>query len=207
MEAEAVAAGAPADRKAQAARIAELLRRLAATNDDGPHGPYHRAQDKLQEELWTLASAMAPLPEGDHLLLAAVDRVYTRYDRNYWTGHHFHWPYLCSERAVKLCDKLLAEYPASRLAERTLWLKAYALRLPAVPEDHEAEEDRTTYRIQRRWTPDPGAARKVYAELVSRHPSGRHAKLAKVFAEQKELGIALPEGPDERDPKEPVPLD
>jgi hypothetical protein len=204
-----VAARFPADHPhaAAVARIAEALRKLSEPNDDGPHGPYHRADDKAQEALWSAIASLAVIPDGDHLLLAAVDRVYTRYDRNYWTGLHFHWPYLCSSRAIRLCDKLLTDYPASALAERALYLKGYALRLPAVEPDHEAEEDRTTYREQRRWTPDFDAARAAYKRLLERFPDGRHARVAKVFASQAELSIELPKDPMEPDPKEPVPLD
>ena len=206
---KSVAAQFPAGNPHAAAvnRIAESLRALNEPNDDGPHGPYHRAKDKTQEELWAAISSLAVVPNGDHLLLDAVDRVYTRYDRNYWTGHHFHWPYVCSERAIRLCDKLLLDYPASALAERALYLKGYALRLPTTEPDHEAEEDRTTYRAQRRWQPDFAAARATYQKLVERFPGGRHARVARVFASQAELAIDLPKDPMEPDPKEPIPLD
>lgn len=203
-----VAASLPEDHpeRKRALRVAELLKLLVEPNvEEGQHGPYHRADDAKQRELWGLVSALPVLPGGDDLLLRAIDSVYTRYDANYWTGPLFHWPYLCSERAVRLADKLLAEYPASPLADRTLYLKAYALRLPAAEEWHEAEEDLETYRLQRAWKPDFDAARATYRELLRRFPNGRHARVAKVFAEQPELGVTLPDGPGEDDPKDPLP--
>jgi hypothetical protein len=194
------------------ADVEKLVRQLddltKPNTGEGHHGPYHRAKDDVQERFWTAISILpAGTPEGDHLLFHGIDRVYTRYERNYWTGHHFHWPYLCSERAIRLCDKLLAEYPGSLLTERTLYLKAYALRLPSVEPDEDAEKDRTTYRLQLTWTPDYEKARAVYRDLLARFPNGRHARIAKVFAEQKELAIALPGDPDQPDPKQPLPLE
>jgi len=187
--------------------VVELLRALTAPNDETMHGPFHRAKDDLQEKLWAAVRALTVVDQGDHLLFHAIDRVYTRYDPNYYHGHDFHWPYLCSARAIQLCDKLLADYPASTLTERTLILKAYALRLPATEPNGDSEADRTTYRLQRQWAPRYDAARDVYREVLARFPAGRHAKLAKVFAEQKELSITLPSGPKEPDPKNPIPLD
>lgn len=195
--------------RADVEKLVRMLDELTKPNtEEGHHGPYHRAKDDVQERFWAAISTLpAGIPEGDHLLFHGIDRVYTRYERNFWTGHHFHWPYLCSERAIRLCDKLLAEHPGSLLAERTLYLKAYALRLPAVEPDEDAEKDRTTYRLQLKWTPDYEKSRSVYRELLARFPSGRHVRIARVFAEQKELAITLPIDPDQPDPKQPIPLD
>jgi hypothetical protein len=197
----------PLDAISSKPEIVHLLRQLTLPNDEGMHGPYHRAKNDLQEKLWAEVSALPVVANGDHLLFHAIDRVYTRYDRNYWTGHHFHWPYLCSERALRLCDKLLADYPQSTLAERTLYVKAYALRLPATEPDGEAEADRATYALQTKWSPAFDKARAIYRDLMARFPSGRHAKIAKIFAGQGELAITLPFDPDQPDPKNPIPLE
>lgn len=184
-----------------AGRAAELLASLSAADGKGVHGSYHQIKADAERELWKLVSALPASVGGDHVLAAAIERVYTRYDANYYHGTIWHWPYLDSKRAVTLADKLLKDFPRSALAEHALWLKAFALRCaPVEPhDDYAAAFD--TYREQMLWKPDPEAARQVYRDLAARFPRGRYATASRTLADAVVLLVELPSEPAEPDPR------
>jgi hypothetical protein len=181
----------------------DLIERLQQTVDDKGHGPYHPANNSLQRELWSRLQGLPSGPGLDRLLLEAVENVYTRYDMNYFHGILWHWPYLCSRRAIELCDRALRETKDPQIRERALWLKAFALRCPPTEPWDEAEKDLETYAEQRRWSPNFNAAREMYRTIASEFPTGSHAAAAARLAAQADLSVVLPKGPRERDPREP----
>lgn len=180
-----------------------LLDRLQQTSGEGIHGPYHPADNVLQNDLWTRLKGLPPGPGVDRILLEAAERVYTRYDENYYHGILWHWPYLSSRRAIELCDRVLKSATDPEIRERALWLKAFALRCPPMEPWEDAERDQETYAEQRRWKPDFDAAREIYRSLAARFPTGRYAAAAARLAAQSDISVVLPKGPKERDPREP----
>lgn len=186
-----------------AIRIRELLDPLQRFTQEGGHGPHHRANNSLQSELWKSLAAPPAGPGTDALLLDAAERVYTRYDANYYHGILWHWPYLCSRRAIELCDRVLKSTRDPGLRERALWLKAFALRCPGVDPWDEAEKDLETYAEQRRWTPDYGASREIYQTLAAEYPATPRGMAAARLAAKEDLSFMLPKGPKEPDPREP----
>ncbi len=171
-------------------RVAELVTRMTGPNESPQgHGPYHRASNSLEQELWSLVSKLPVVEKGDELLLLVVQNVYTRYDANFWNGYIWHYPYLNSRRAIALVDKLMKDYPATAVRERALWLKAFALRCPPAPPMHEAETEFDVYRDQATWAPDGEAARKVLQDVAAMN--GTHAKRAKELAESVDLATLI----------------
>ena len=183
--------------------LQDLLDRLQQTTGEGVHGPYHPANNALQRDLWTRLQNLPPGPGVDRILLEAAERVYTRYDANYYHGILWHWPYLCSRRTIELCDRAFKSTTDPEIRERALWLKAFALRCPPMEPWEDAERDQETYAEQRRWTPDFDAAREIYKKLAAEFPGTPHGTAAAPLAAQKDLAIVLPKGPKERDPREP----
>lgn len=183
--------------------IYDLLHRLQETVTVQGHGAYHPANNALQKDLWTRLQGLRTGPGLDRLLLDAAERVYTRYDENYYNGILWHWPYLCSRRAVELCDRALRETSTPATRERALWLKAFALRCPPTEPSDQAERDLETYAEQRKWRPDYEAAREIYRTIASEFPNGSFAAAARRLADQADLSIVLPKDPRERDPREP----
>lgn len=183
--------------------LQDLLDRLQLVSGEGVHGPFHKADNALQKDLWTRLRNLAPGPGVDRILLEAAGKVYTRYDENYFHGTLWHWPYLSSRRAIELCDRVLKSASDPELGQRALWLKAFALRCPAMEPWADAERDLETYSEQRQWKPDFDAARATYRTLAAQFPGGRYAAAAGKLADQSDLTLVLPKGPKERDPRDP----
>jgi hypothetical protein len=183
--------------------VRELLDRLQSKSTDGGHGPYHRANNALQRDLWNRLAALGPGPESASLLLEAAECVYSRYDENYYNGLLWHWPYLSSRRAIELCDRILPSTPDAETRERALWIKAFALRCPATEPWADAERDLETYAEQVRWKPDFNAAREIYKSIALEFPSTPRGKASAKLAGQEDLSLILPKGPKERDPRNP----
>jgi hypothetical protein len=163
----------------------------------GVHGEFHKIKVDEEREFWKIVSALPVADGGDHLLAAAIDRVYTRYDANFYHGPMWHWPYLNSRRTVQVANKLLKEYPRSALTELTLWLEAFALRCPPL----EQVPDFDNSREQKEWKPDAEAARTIYREITERFPKGRYAAASRAVADVAVLTIDLPASPMEPDPR------
>ncbi len=173
---------------------------MSKQGDDFPgHGEYHRARPELEREIWPLVRDLGVVEKGDEVLRLVVENVYTRYDSNFLNGTLFHWPYLCSERAIALCDKALRDYPKSDQGERLLWLKAFALRCPPVPPEDRSEQELDTYRSQAAWACEEERARAIYREIAKIGRS--HAKRAKELAEEVSLSLILPVSPLQPDPR------
>ena len=186
-----------------APRVRELLDRLQQMTEEGGHGPHHRANNELQKELWKRLRELPPGPAADRLHLEAAERIYTRYDANYFHGILWHWPYLCSRRAIELCDRLLKPTQDPGIRERALWIKAFALRCPGVDPWDEAEKDLETYAEQRRWMPNYDAAREIYRTLAAEFPTTPRGLAAAKLAADENLSFMLPKGPKEPDPRTP----
>ncbi|HZN63347.1 MAG TPA: hypothetical protein VFC90_13155 [Planctomycetota bacterium] len=172
-------------------------------SEEGRHGPHHRADNTLQRELWKSLQDLPATPSTERLILEAAECVYTRYDANYWNGMLWHWPYLCSTRAIRLCDRLVASTRDPEIRERALWIKAFALRCPPVAPWDRAESDLDTYKEQLAWTPDYEASREVYRTIAREFPSSPRGKASERLVKQADLSLALPIGPRERDPRNP----
>jgi len=183
--------------------IYELLERLQETVTVQGHGAYHPANNALQRDLWTRLQGLRAGPGLDRLLVEAAEKVYTRYDENYYNGLLWHWPYLCSRRAIELCDRALRETSTPAIRERALWLKAFALRCPPTEPSDQAEKDLETYSEQRKWRPDFDAARAIYRTIASEFPDTPFGAAARRLADQPDLSVVLPKDPRERDPREP----
>lgn len=182
----------------------DLIRRLQDPNTEmGGHGRFHKADNALQNELWALLERLPPGPGVDEILIEAVEKVWTRYDANYLQGAIFHWPYLDSARAIALCDRLVTRHPKSPHRAHALWLKAFALRAPAMEPWPQMEMELGTYGRQAKWRPDPEAARAVYKALAQEFPGTRLGIAAEGLADASDLGLTLPKGPKERDPRSP----
>lgn len=171
------------------------------SEEDGPHGPLHRINAAAEREFWGLVSSLPVQQGGDDLLLRAIDEVYTRYEDNYWNGYLFHYPYVCSRKAVELADKLLRDYPQSPLGERALWLKAFALRILPPEPDERAEGDFPFFAEQVQHRPDIGAARKALEELVRLFPDGAWTARAKEELAKEDLRLELVVWPKAGDPR------
>lgn len=185
------------------APIRDLLERLNQMTEEGGHGPHHRADNNLQRELWKRLSEFPAGTETDALLLDAAERVYTRYDLNYFHGILWHWPYLCSRKAIELCDRLLKSTRDPETRERALWIKAFALRCPSLDPWEEAERDLETYAEQVRWKPDFDASREVYRGIAKDYPDTSRGQAARRAVNQSDLSLTLPKGPREKDPRNP----
>lgn len=183
--------------------IRELLDRLQVMSTDGGHGPYHRANNALQRDLWILLAALGPGSETPPLLLEAAECVYTRYDENYYNGILWHWPYLSSRRAIDLCERILQVTPDTETRERALWIKAFALRCPATEPWADAERDMETYAEQARWKPDFVASREVYKTIARDFAATPRGKASARLVNQPDLSLVLPKGPKEPDPRNP----
>lgn len=182
-------------------RFLELIATMKVqVEEDGPHGPLHRINAEAEREFWDLVSKLPVHDGGDELLLRALDEVYTRYEDNYWNGYLFHYPYLCSRKAVELADKLTREYPTSPRLERALWLKAFALRVMPPDPYERAEADFPFFAEQVRHRPDPDAARKVLEDLANRN--GTYAARAKALLASDNLRLTLDVSAKGRDPRE-----
>jgi hypothetical protein len=181
----------------------DLLSSLTVQDGQGVHGEFHKINPVREREYWEAISTLPVAPGGDDSLLEAVEKVYTRFDVNFYHGAIWHWPYLNSRKAVALADKLFREYPDSPRAERTLWLKAFALRCPPLDPHEEYAAQFENYREQMAWKADPEAARAVLGELVKRFPEGRHAGAARKLVEQKSLTASLLSEPGDLDPRDP----
>jgi len=185
------------------APIRDLLERLNQMTEEGGHGPHHRGNNTLQRELWKRLTELPAGSETDALLLEAAETVYTRYDANYFHGILWHWPYLCSRRAIEACDRLLKSTRDPESRERALWIKAFALRCPAMEPWEEAEKDLETYAEQVRWKPDFEASREVYRVIEREFPDTSRGKASRRLVQQPDLSLALPKGPREKDPRNP----
>jgi len=183
--------------------IYDLLGRLQETVTVQGHGAYHPANNALQKELWARLQSLPAGPGADKVLVAAAEKVYTRYDENYYNGHLWHWPYLCSRRAIELCDRALKDASTPEIRERALWLKAFALRCPPTEPSDQVERDLETYAEQRRWQPDYKAARETYRVIASEFPQTPFGIAARKLADQADLSVTLPKDPRERDPRNP----
>lgn len=183
------------------AAVRDLLDRAQVMTQEGRHGPYHKADNALQTELWSRLKSLPPGPSSETLILEAAECVYTRYDENYAHGVLWHWPYLSSRRAIELCDRLASSADAE-IRERALWIKAFALRCPPTEPWGDAERDQETYAEQVKWKPDYEAAREIYRKIAKEFPSTARGKAAARLA-QRELSFMLPKGPKERDPRNP----
>ena len=183
------------------AAVRDLLDRAQVMTQEGRHGPYHRADNALQVELWNRLKLLPPDPSSEPLLLEAAETVYTRYDENYAHGVLWHWPYLSSRRAIVLCDRL-AGSKDPEIRERALWIKAFALRCPPTEAWPDAERDLETYAEQTRWKPDYEASRQLYRRIASEFPTTSRGKAAARLA-AGELSFMLPKGPKEPDPRNP----
>jgi hypothetical protein len=183
--------------------IRELLFQLNRMTEEGGHGLHHRANNDLQRRLWPQLLALPARPESDALLLDAAERVYTRYDENYFHGVLWHWPYLSSKKAIDLCDRILASTKDPDTRERALWIKAFALRCPPVEPWEQAESDLETYAEQKQWKPDLDASREVYRTIAREFPTTPRGKAAARLVERPDLSLVLPKGPREKDPRNP----
>ncbi|HKS16877.1 MAG TPA: hypothetical protein VJU16_06165 [Planctomycetota bacterium] len=172
-------------------------------SEEGRHGPVHRADNGLQRELWAALQDLPTTPETERYLLEAAECVYTRYDENYAHGILWHWPYLCSPRALKMCERLLKSTRDPEVRERALWIKAFALRCPAMEPWGEAESDLDTYQEQLAWKPDVEASREVYRTIAKEFPSTPRGVASARLVKQADLRPVLPIGPRERDPRNP----
>ena len=196
-------ASPPPSAPTSAAPVRDILDRLNQMTEEGGHGPHHRGNNGLQQELWKRLSELPPGPESDAILLDAAERVYTRYDANYFHGILWHWPYLCSRRAIDVCDRILKSTRDPETRERALWIKAFALRCPAMEPWEQAEKDLETYAEQVRWKPDFDASREVYRVIAKDFPDTSRGRAAKPLVSQTDLSLVLPKGPREKDPRNP----
>jgi hypothetical protein len=182
---------------------AQFLETLTAQDGRGAHGRFHQIKSPEEREFWKVVSQAPVSPGGDHLLALAIERVYTRYDVNFYHGAIWHWPYLNSRKAVQLAEKLLREYPRSPLTEQVLWLQAFALRCPPMDPNEEYAQAFENYREQMLWKPDFQLAREIYGQIARRFPEGRHGAASRLLGGGLILVLELPSGPDEPDPRFP----
>jgi hypothetical protein len=183
---------APAPTEDQIRRIPELLALLTAQDDPRPgdqHGPCHKIKPSVERELWSIVSVLPVRTGHDKWIIEAVDQVYTRYHSNYYVGYIFHYPYLDSDKTIRLCDKLLREYPGSEHVPLALWLKAFALRVKPPPPGGERAE---SFEAQFRWNPRPQEARAVYRKLIDRWAGHPYAERAAKLLEKEPFLIELP---------------
>ena len=185
------------------APVEDLIAQLQRLTGEGVHGPHHPANNAAQKDLWSRLQALPTGPGVDRILLDAAEKVYTRYDANYYHGILWHWPYLCSRRAIELCDRALQATQDPEIRRRALWLKAFALRCPPMEPWDQAQKDLETYAEQMKWSPEFEAARKIYKILAADFPGTPHGDSAARLAAQEDLSVTLPKGPKERDPREP----
>ncbi len=182
---------------------AQFLEALTAQDGRGVHGRFHVIAPDEEREFWRVVSQLPVREGGDHLLAAAIERVYTRYDANFYHGTIWHWPYLNSRKAVQLAEKFLREYPRSPLTEHVLWLQAFALRCPPMTPDDAYKQTYENYREQMAWKPDFDLARGVYREIARRFPQGRHGPASRLLQDVMVLVLFPATGPDEPDPRFP----
>jgi hypothetical protein len=185
------------------AEVRTLLDQLNRMTDEGGHGLHHRADNELQQRLWKRLGALPPGPAADAARLDAAERVYTRYDENYFHGILWHWPYLSSPKAIDLCDRIVQSTRDPETRERALWIKAFALRCPPTERWEKAESELETYAEQARWKPDLEASREVYRTIANEFPTTPRGKASARLLNRPDLSLVLPKGPREKDPRNP----
>lgn len=152
----------------------------------GDHGRYHRTKPEREQELQAILKELPTYPAAPRLILAALDDVYLGHHNNGWWGYWWHWPYFDCAKAIALADRLTALAP--ELEEEALWTKFYCYRVKGWAEDprYEGREP------QERWTSDADQARKVGAELLTKHPGGKYAARVTALLGGKDLVLTLP---------------
>ncbi len=174
--------------------LPSIYDQLSVYNGSSFHGPFHRADERLERKLWKVVGTLKTYDNGGRRLLEAIDRVYLAYHDNGYSGWSWHYPYLDCFKAVALAGKLRREYEDPTLREEALWREAYCYRFRGIDETRSIDGTKpsATLRAQAGWRSDLGRTRELLEQIVDRFPTGAHAAEAAAYLR---FGIAEIEKP------------